>query len=301
MADDQVLSRELTSLLEALPPAQLVEFTRRAAVGQYQAARRRTLAGTSLEGLLKSMFTEFSDAMIAEIASEIALCAIRNACWTHLLSLPGQWEVQMRCLNGAAAQRLRERNGPAIVAFWHHGATHMVALGLQSIGVKALILVAREQAPWFRHALAADMEVAVCGHPHQAVTALKKALDRLRKGGTVMVAVDGPHGQRNVAVRFFGRSVEFTRGIAVLARLTGAPIVPALATWAGRDWKLDFEVFDALPLPPVASMIPEDWDREVLAVTVRFFEGVIRTSPGQSRLESLAKIAKAPVAQMPNP
>jgi lauroyl/myristoyl acyltransferase len=294
MADEPPLINDLAIILEELPRGHLVEITRRAAGGSFGAMCRALLGETSLEDFLRSLFPELTDAQIPLVAKETALCAIRNTCWPQLLSLPGEWKVHTRCLNARRAAALREKMGPAIIAFWHHGATHMVSLGLHSIGVPAVVLGARMPGGWFQRTVSRDMRFAMTGDARQSTLALKVSLDRLRKGGVVVAAVDGSSGQDRIEVPFLGRKVPVAKGLAVLARLTGARVIPVLATWGEKNWTIDFRIYDALPLPPLASMKTEDWDREVITIAVKHFEGVVRAFPGQCRLEQVTRLLKYP-------
>jgi lauroyl/myristoyl acyltransferase len=294
MADEPPLSQDLATVLEELPRGHLVEITRRAAVGSFGAMCRGLLGDTSVEDFLKSLFPELSDAQIPAVIKELALCSIRNTCWPQLLSLPGEWKVRTRCLTPKKAQSLRERKGPAIIAFWHHGATHMVSLGLHAIGVPALVIGARMPGGWFRRTVSGDMRFVMSGDARQSAVALKAALDRLRKGGVVVAAVDGSSGKERIELPFLGRKVLVAKGVAVLARLTGAQIIPALATWRDKSWSFDFRIYDPLPLPSLTSMKTDDWDSEVITMAVRHFEGVVRTFPGQCRLEKVASLLKCP-------
>lgn len=297
MADEQPLFRELTSLLEALPRPHLVEIARQAAMAGFKGGCKRHFGEETLESVLGTLYPDFSSEQLAEAAREMALCAVRNTCWNQILSMPNENRVQVRCSNPQMAQALRQRKGPAILAFWHLGASFMMALGMQRIGVPGLIVARNPPPPWFRRAVSPEMRMAVTyNDPGKAVIALKMALDRLRKGGVVAMAVDGSQGQKDLTVSFLGRKISLSRGVAVLARLTGAPIIPCGVTWGDKDWSLDFRLFDPLALPPKESMAAEEWDQQVLNITAGRFEEIFRAFPGQARIERLSVIAKAPRA-----
>ena len=295
MPDELPLSRELGSLLGGLPHRQLVEVMRRSALGAFEAERRAHLGDTTLPQLLKSLFPGLPQDRIDPVAREISLCAIRNKCWGRLLSRPAHREIQMRCLNEAATRQLCERKGPAIVALWHHGVPGMAPLGLQCIGVPSLIVSRSGPSDWLRRLLSRDMKIVVSGDTRQGALILKEALDRLRAGGVVAMAIDGGDGKLAIPLPFLGRRMMLARGIAVLSRLTGAPIFPALATWGNADWSLDFRLFGPVAMPPVNSMTPDAWQREVVAATVRRFESIVRGTPGQCRLDILGQLSKAAV------
>lgn len=61
---------------------------------------------------------------------------------------------------------------------------------------------------------------------------LRAAIDTVRSGGIALSVVDGPGGASSEPVPCLGRQVVFRRGPLVVARLTGAPIVPMVARWA---------------------------------------------------------------------
>jgi lauroyl/myristoyl acyltransferase len=289
MADAQSLSSDLTTLLGALPRGQLVEITRRAALGSFDATRRGLLGEKPLGALLKSLLPELSDQQVPAFAQRIALVAIRNSCWSGLQSLPGQWSVEIRCRTPEAAEALRNRKGPAIVAFWHHGATHMIALALHAIGVPALVVGGRTPPEWVTRTISPEMKFIPSRGARNAALALKLSLDRLRKGGVVTMAADGDDGHVSAKAPFLGRSVPVTSGMAALARITGAPIIPVLTSWGEQDWTVDFRIFDAVATPQVGSRDRGDWELEAMTGVAQRFEQIVRATPGQLRIECMAR------------
>src|SRR5262249_7739571 len=155
---------------------------------------------------------------------EMTLCALRNRCWSQMLSLPDTRRFQMRCPNPKRAQALRDRQGPAILTFWHLGASFMMGIGLQRIGLTGTIIARNPPPSWYRRVVSPQTKMVVISNdPGKATIALKMALDDLRKGGVVVLALDGSQGQKDFSVPFLGRRIPVSRGIAVLSRLTGAP------------------------------------------------------------------------------
>ena len=288
MADAQSLSSDLTTLLGALPRGQLVEITRRAALGSFDATCQGMLGGKPLGSLLKSLVPELSDQQVPVIARRIALTAIRNSCWSGLVSVPGQWKVEISCRTPEAAEALRNRKRPAIVAFWHHGATHVITLALQSIGVPVMVVGGRTQPEWIMRTLSPETKIIPSRGPRESALALKLSLDRLRKNGVVMMPADGVSGHVSMRAPFLGRSVPMTNGMAALARLTGAPILPVLTTWGEQDWSVDFRIFDAVATPPVETMERGAWEQEVMKRVAQRFEQIVRATPGQFRIETMA-------------
>jgi lauroyl/myristoyl acyltransferase len=60
---------------------------------------------------------------------------------------------------------------------------------------------------------------------------LKLAVETVKDRGVVMAAIDGPGGVSSTTVPCLGRRIVVRRGPLVIARLTGAPIVPVVAQW----------------------------------------------------------------------
>lgn len=61
--------------------------------------------------------------------------------------------------------------------------------------------------------------------------AMRRAVDVLRGGGLVLAVMDGPFGAHSAPIDCLGRSIVLRRGAFALARLTGAPVLPAVARW----------------------------------------------------------------------
>jgi lauroyl/myristoyl acyltransferase len=227
----------------------------------------------------------------------MTLCALRNRCWSQMLSLPDTRSIQVRCANPKRAQALRDRQGPSILTFWHLGASFMVSIGLQRIGVTGTVIARNPPPPWYRRVVSAQTKMVVISNdPRKATMALKMALDELRQGGVVVLALDGSQGQKDFTVPFLGRRIQLSRGIAALSRLTGAPIIPCGVTWGEKDWSLDFRLFEPVALPAPGSAPPEEWEKQVLTAAAARFEEIIRAFPGQTRLERLSDLAEAPRA-----
>ena len=55
---------------------------------------------------------------------------------------------------------------------------------------------------------------------------LRESLARLRRGGVLCLAADGPVGRQRLELPFLGRTFSFASGVANLARLSGATVLP---------------------------------------------------------------------------
>lgn len=61
--------------------------------------------------------------------------------------------------------------------------------------------------------------------------ALRQAVDDVRRGKPVLAIVDGPGGADSAPVVALGRQIVLRRAPFMLARVTGAPLVPSVAQW----------------------------------------------------------------------
>jgi len=75
--------------------------------------------------------------------------------------------------------------------------------------------------------------------------------ERLRSGRLVCLLGDRDLSKRGIEVSFFGGRTRMPAGPALLAIRTGAPLVPATLSYAGRDWGI--RVHDPIPVPVAGS------------------------------------------------
>jgi lauroyl/myristoyl acyltransferase len=294
-SQQSLLFRDVGSLLEDLPQAHLVELASRESLAGLQNICRRELGGRIVADVVADLFPDFSRARVAEVTRQIGLNAIRNACLKTIASIPGPWQARIRCPDREATAALRAHQGPAILAYWHFGPVNLITLGLRRIDVSAMVITRAAPTHWTTTPELAKMRLTVSeDDPQRSVTALRKSLAHLRRGGKVAVAIDGSLGKRDVLVPFLGRQFAVSRGAAGLARLTGAPIIPCTMQWERGDWSMAIRVFDALPLPPSSREDPEAFERAIMRAAVRCFEGYSRRHPSQFKIDQIAEIADSP-------
>jgi phosphatidylinositol alpha-mannosyltransferase len=106
--------------------------------------------------------------------------------------------------------------------------------------------------------------------PRRAASGLAAAL---RRGEIVLLHLDGGFVGRGLPARVFGRDVRLARGALVLARRTGAPVLPAAMR---RTGPFRFRVEFGEPLPIAACA-----DAEAAAVLAREIERQVLEAPGQ--------------------
>ena len=106
---------------------------------------------------------------------------------------------------------------------WEWGALALARLGFRVHAVTGVQLSAA-LSPAVR-ALKESQGIAV----HTPWDGFKPLVTALRRGGVVLLLTDGDVHARSILVPFFGRSVPYPIGPALLARRSGAPIVHAHA------------------------------------------------------------------------
>jgi lysophospholipid acyltransferase (LPLAT)-like uncharacterized protein len=161
---------------------------------------------------------------------------------------------------------------PHIVAFWHERLPLMAILWLmvrrlpRSRPRQVHVLVSRHRDGQFIGAVIGrfNVRVVVGSSSRGGASALRALLAVLRAGGLVAITPDGPRGPRRHAAP----------GVAQLAALSGAPVLPCAAQtsrrWVLRSW-------DCMTIPrpfghgvvvcgPAISVMREGWREAVAAI-----------------------------------
>lgn len=181
---------------------------------------------------------------------------------------------------------------PVIFVAWHVGPPFGVAGAFEAIGLHVLI-VRRPLA----FGTTPTLDVAPVGiERDDGSAAFRRARERLRDGGAVLLAVDARDVSATVPVPCFGRARTMARGPFALARITGAPIVPLAARLDG-----DRVVRIAIG-PEVAGEGEGDaLETSLAAGAAAWLEAFVRDSPGQLRRCVLAWLLEAPLIAAPEP
>lgn len=176
--------------------------------------------------------------------------------------------------------RLARDPRPVVVAVWHAGLVGALPAALAQCGRSGVMLhLHGEPAPY------RSFEVVGTGvQPHERARALLRAVKTLRAGDTVIVVAgvggaDTPH----VEVPLLGRRVRVAPGVAMMARLANAAIVPVEVHL--RRGRIVVEVFE--PLATGAD------DTATTTTLVAFFEARIAADPSALWRNELLRIVKA--------
>lgn len=108
---------------------------------------------------------------------------------------------------------------------------------------------------------------------NDSLAGLRPILSALRQAETVGLVIDQHGESRRLNGRFFGHQVSMPEGPAVLAKRTGAVILPVLIRWRGTRHVLEF--FPALPL----EQVQQQSEAEIMQCIYTWLESQIRRYP----------------------
>jgi len=238
------------------------------------------------------------------LVTKVLFTDLKNFCLSQSWVTSGLTAAQnlIQCPDAELLREMHQNRQPAIFVFSHFGPRYAVAPAFQSVGVPVGLFQGIVPPPLQRSdveqfiAQLPGMEVFWINDPNTVrAIHLKRAIERLQRGEMIAMAIDGGHGDVLVEAPFFGHRIQVGRGPAVLARLTGAPMIPITITW-NEGWAIDFRVH-----PPMTRLeaIPTDPNAFDLALThraIRFFEQFLQQSPEQMRLDRIARLVTRPRA-----
>ena len=183
------------------------------------------------------------------------------------------------------------QGNPRILLTWHAGNIPALFSALGKLGLDPMLI--KLEVAWAP--LTRDLNVRLLSKS-LAVNGihLKSALDQLRRGGTVMVFLDGIRGDSTAPVQFFGRTVNVRRGTAVLSRLSGATLFPCIARWSPSDGRYIFVIDDGIRCPATPDSSALDQDTEILQKAVSWFESYLQRHPEDLR-PGTARLLRQPL------
>jgi len=236
------------------------------------------------------------------LVTQVLFTDFKNRCLTHAWRVGGLTSVKelIRCHDLQRLQDLHQNQRGAVFVFSHFGPKYAIAPAFQQAGVPVALFqgvlpapLTRENVERFAERMP-GMEFYWLNDPRtNRAIHLKKGVERLQRGGLVATAIDGGHGDVLTEAEFFGHRIQVARGAAVLARMTGVPLIPITVTW-GEGWSMDFRVHEPIAPPTGIPANSAEFDLALTHGAVRFFDAYLRKSPEQLRLDRIARLITLP-------
>jgi Kdo2-lipid IVA lauroyltransferase/acyltransferase len=231
-------------------------------------AKRRVLA----ENLAHALGRSPDDPLVrATVRREILNEARRSADLLWAIARPDE-VLATTPIDGLKAARRPLREGRGVILASPHLGGWEVATGLATpaMGVPSIALVTDD---WLAWAVAPLRERGQLGVVYTSEP-VRKVADHLRRPGCVVMLGDVVMpGMRTYPVRFLDGVAELPAGIAALARLTGAAIVPmAIVPEGPRRWRVHL----AEPIPAPARTAGREGERAALQALADVWTQAIR-------------------------
>lgn len=236
--------------------------------------RRRKM----IDANLAASFPYYSDSARARIAEEsiqtlgrsVALFAriprIARAGFSNAVEVSGREHIETAT-----------RQGRGVLLFTaHYGCWEMLGAYVPTLFSKAGMVVRPLDNPRLE-AMVAGVRSSGGGIVVPRKRIFRDGLRLLRQNGALGILIDQNFAANGVFVDFFGRPAATTTVVSLLARRTGATVIPMHSVWAGNKIKIIFE-------PPVRLSRHPDNDQAQAEDTQRMttiVEGWIRDDPGQ--------------------
>lgn len=207
------------------------------------ALRNRVTGRWPAAGDVHALFPHLTPRQAARAAVAVGALHERNRVLVRCLLHYGSASVRPLLMLPEAFASLR---GPRILVTFHTGAVHAIGPALEQLGMPVLAL---RIGSLFQPAGALEI-VSTKGDRQSRAAVLHRALESLRGGGMVVLALDVAPGE-SIETRCLGRRFHLAPGAFALARWTGAPIVPIVARWSGT--RIAFALGNPLGTPQEAA------------------------------------------------
>ena len=214
--------------------------------------------------MLRSLFPNLSRHDTGRVLRRIWTTYARTLLLGGWIRRAGRAPVRLIVRENDAVGRLRP---PMIVSTFHIGPT--LGLGVLSERMQGETLVMRGTQFPLDRATRENVNL-VEGTDQQRAATFHRAIERLRRNGFVILALD-PHEAHRIAAPFFGRTLQLARGPFAMARIARVPIVPLVARWDGQE----IELIVGEPLPIL------DDEQALAALAAQWLERYLRESPGE--------------------
>lgn len=180
----------------------------------------------------------------------------------------------------------------SIVVTWHFGPVRALFPGLLRLGIPAV-----SGAKVFSPRLPEGYESFEVKEDIRSRMRFLDAASRcVKKGGVAVLAADGQNAGNPITVRFLGRRLEVGRGVAALARLLDAAVIPVVASWPSDGPSIELRAYEPLTLPS-PSLGAEDWEQAMTEAIAAFFEDEVRRDPAGMHPFMVRRYLDAPPAR----
>lgn len=186
----------------------------------------------------------------------------RDSVLLECMSRTGIGPMQRLVRKNAAIAALRPS---MVVGTFHVGPTPALSVAVEQLSGPVFAIRRTELA--MARAANVTVETAV-GDEQRRALAFHRALEQLRNGGFVFMALDPEHAYR-IEVPFLGRKIQLARGGFAMARLARVPIVPMIARWRGTD-------VEVIVGEPIAA---DDDEQVMAAAAARWLERYVLDNP----------------------
>jgi lauroyl/myristoyl acyltransferase len=230
------------------------------------------------------------------IAIEISASALKNLALRSLAEHYGLDRLARLVRSGGieALRRTLAQGRPVVFVFGHNCPVLGIIAGLSRIDHPVLVIRAarpfRYQTPG--HITSCYTHGTVKG----GILAMKRAVDQLRSGGAVMIAIWGSEKTGSNREVLMDRQVSMSRGFASIARITGAAVVPVFSLW--RNGWIDLNVFTPFPIPDRNNLSSLEIEQRLMDHARVWLERRIRSLPGQIQINQLRWFLKRPPLNM---
>lgn len=208
-----------------------------------------------------------ASAALGLLGAEFLWFSARRSLLAERVEIKGEEHIQSALAEGRGA----------ILLHAHLGNWELCGQALGMAGYRIHPVVQIQASGSFYAAI--DRERRLCGmRPIVRGFSLREMLRVLRQGECVLIMPDQDAGRKGVFIPFFGRPASTPRGIAVLARLSGSPVVPVFIHRLRPGYhQIRFH-------PPLAMERTGDEDADTIANLTKInelLEGVISEFPEQ--------------------
>jgi lauroyl/myristoyl acyltransferase len=180
---------------------------------------------------------------------------------------------------------LHEKKLPAVFVFGHNGPILGIPAAFYSLNIP--VLVVRRESP-VPYPVPPNIDYCFTEAGLKGRTmALKLAIDRLRSGGFVLLAMWGKASSNKDAFQFLGRNTYFAPGFALAARVSGAAVIPVSSRWAQGRKCINIHFHDSLPQPDCSPESADIFDRSLVKEAAQWLEAGLRSMPGQIQVKQM--------------